>query len=96
MPSSTVLRIAALSLGITGALHAQEDFRAADADRPIRVEDAYPVKFYEWEWELGSRGTIAEGGGYGISELLELKSGIAPNWQLGLEVHGSQKRAAGV
>ena len=63
----TVVRIAALSFGINGALHAQEDFRAADADRPIRVEDAYPVKLYEWEWELGSSSTAAEGGEYTVT-----------------------------
>ena len=92
----TLLRIAFLSAGITGALQAQEDFRAADADRPIRVEDAYPVKLYEWEWELGSRGRIAEGGEYLVSGLLELKTGIARNWQLGLEANGNQEREANV
>ncbi len=96
MRDDTALWVVALSLGVTGAIHAQEDFRAADADRPIRVEDAYPVKLYEWEWELGSRGEFAEGGESIISEIFELKTGVARNWQLGLDVHGGQERAAGV
>ncbi len=95
MPIRTFPQIAALLFIAAGALSAQEDFRAADADRPIRVEDAYPVKLYEWEWELGSRSTAAEGGEYTVTGLLELKTGIARNWQLGLEVHGSQERTAG-
>lgn len=85
------------SLAMVGAVcsaGAQEDFRAADADRPIRVEDAYPLKYLEWEWQLGSRTEWAEGGRYQASWLLELKTGIARNWQLGLEAHPAWTRAA--
>ncbi len=96
MTPRTVVWVAVLSLGITGTLQGQEDFRAADADRPIRVEDAYPVKLYEWEWELGTRGSIARGGEYLVSQILELKMGIARNWQLGVELHGNQERVASV
>lgn len=85
----------ALTLTCTSSLAAQEDFRAADADRPIRVEDAYPLKLYEWEWQLGSRSAIADGGRYELAQLFELKTGIARNVQLGIELHGSQQRAAG-
>ncbi len=94
MTMRAALRIAVLSLGMMTPLQAQEDFRAADADRPIKVEDAYPLKLYEWEWEVGGRSEVANGGDYVFSELFELKVGIARNWQLGLELHGSQERMA--
>ncbi|MGH7546092.1 MAG: hypothetical protein ACREKI_07910 [Gemmatimonadota bacterium] len=75
---------------------AQEDFRSADAGRPTRVEDAYPVKYLEWEWQAGARSELAEGGELEASASLELKWGIARNAQLGLEVHPAIARAAGV
>lgn len=73
----------------------QEDYRSADPDRPIKVEDAYPLKLYEWEWQLGTRAELAEGDVYGASLLLELKTGFARNWQMGVEAHGAWERIAG-
>lgn len=64
---------------------AQEDFRAADADRPILVEDADPTEFREFEFEFGARGALREGG----SELLgivELKGGLFRNAEVGVGV----------
>ncbi len=69
-------------------LEAQEDFRSADLDRPILVEDAFPAKLHEWELELGARGGFAEGGD-GIDAIAELKTGLFLNGQAGLEVNGS-------
>ena len=69
----------------------QEDFRGADLGRPIRVEDANPIKFREWEIELGSRGEIAEGS-RGAEGLLELKTGAFRNAELGVEVEGAIRR----
>lgn len=63
---------------------AQEDFRAADLDRPIKVEDALPVKLGEWEVELGTRAALREEGS-GILGLLELKAGLFLNTQVGIE-----------
>lgn len=74
---------------------AQEDFRATDAGRPIRVEDAYPVKYLEWEWEAGARSELTEGGELDAAASLELTWGIARNAQIGLEVHPTLERAAG-
>lgn len=75
---------------------AQEDFRASDPDRPIRVEDAYPIKYLEWEWQLGTRGAALEGGEYEAAALLELKTGFARNWQAGIELHSAFTRIGGV
>lgn len=66
---------------------AQEDFRAADPDRPIQVEDAYPVKLREWELETGARGAWSEAGNEAEGSL-EIKSGILLNTQAGLELEG--------
>jgi len=84
--------------GLEGAavhLAAQEDFRSADADRPILVEDAIPLKFREWEIELGARGTVSEGED-GLLGIVELKTGLFRNAQVGLELEtGIEGRGAG-
>ena len=69
------------------AVAAQEDFRAADPDRPIQVEDAYPVKLREWELETGARGAWSEAGNEAQGSL-ELKTGILLDTQAGLELEG--------
>lgn len=69
---------------------AQEDFRSADLDRPLRVEDAYPIKRGEWEVEAGVRaGAGEEDRAEGV---LELKAGLFWNAQLGVELHGGWER----
>jgi hypothetical protein len=70
---------------------AQEDFRAAELDRPTRVEDAYPIKFREWEFQSGLRGFLAEGD-RGLLGLLELKTGLFRNGQMGVEIEGGFER----
>lgn len=75
---------------------AQEDYRNLDAGRPLRVEDAYPIKFHEWEWELGTGVAGLEGGAFSGQTVLELKTGIFRNAQLGLEAHAAVERVAGV
>ncbi|MEN8145810.1 MAG: hypothetical protein ABFS14_12775 [Gemmatimonadota bacterium] len=88
---NTVTRLglgAVAVVSLTAPLEAQEDFRAADLDRPILVEDAFPAKLHEWEVELGARGGFAEGGD-GIDAIAELKTGLFLNGQVGLEMHGS-------
>ncbi len=89
MKFATNLIAATLALaGAASPLMAQEDFRAADLDRPILVEDAFPAKLHEWELEFGLRGGFAEGGD-GIDAIGELKTGLFLNGQVGLEVQGS-------
>lgn len=75
---------------------AQDDYRHLDEGRPLRVEDAYPIKFHEWEWELGTGVTGLEGGALSGQSVLELKTGIFRNAQLGVEAHGALERVAGI
>lgn len=82
--ASLAVSAALAAAGAPPAL-AQEDFRQSEPDRPIRVEDAYPLKLHEWEVELGFRARAAEEGGAGALKG-ELKTGPFPNAQVGLEV----------
>lgn len=77
--------LALAAFGSVSPLAAQEDFRSADPGRPILVEDAYPLKLYEWEFELGMRGDLAEEGS-GLEAMAELKTGLFLNGQAGLEI----------
>ncbi|MEM7414009.1 MAG: hypothetical protein AAF389_00850 [Gemmatimonadota bacterium] len=96
-PQSLVIGVVAtgvlLGAGIAPA-SAQEDFRSSDRDRPTRVEDAHPIKFREWEIEAGARGTLREGAERGVHGVLELKTGLFPNAQVGVEVETGWSRAA--
>ncbi|MGI9625266.1 MAG: hypothetical protein ACR2QM_00405 [Longimicrobiales bacterium] len=76
-------------------LTAQEDFRHLDDGRPTRVEDAYPLKFLEWEWQLGAGGSLEEGERYEAETVLELKMGAVPNTQIGVEAHMGWAQALG-
>ena len=82
------LAIGAGSLFGTGPAAAQEDFRAADLDRPIQVEDAYPVKYREWELETGSRGVWSKAQNQAEGSI-EIKTGILLNTQAGLTLEGA-------
>ena len=73
---------------------AQEDFRSADLDRPIRVEDAFPVKFREWEIEFGGRAEFGEADDT-QEALVELKTGLFLNTQVGLELVGRRAKVLG-
>lgn len=73
------------ALGVATGAAAQEDFRAADLDRPIMVEDANPIEFRAWEFEFGTRGGLAEGSQH-LEGALELKAGLLRNAQIGVEV----------
>lgn len=86
----------ALGLGSAAApapVAAQEDFRAAELDRPTRVEDAYPIKFREWEFQSGLRGSLGEGD-RGLLGLLEFKTGLFRNGQMGVELEGGVERSS--
>ena len=88
------IRTSLLLFAIPSMMPAQEDFRATDQDRPLRVEDAFPVSYLEWEVEFGVRAEFAEGADGGAS-VLELKSGLAFNLQAGIELHGEGVRSGG-
>lgn len=88
--SIRALHLAAVAglASVPSAGRAQEDFRAADLDRPIRVEDAKPIEFRAWELELGSRGSLEEGTS-GLQAVFELKAGLIRSAQLGLEIESA-------
>lgn len=85
---SDLVLTAVLVAGIALPVGAQEDFRSADPDRPTRVEDAGPIEMREWELEMGTRAGFAEGPARELEALVELKAGVAPNLQLGIELEG--------
>lgn len=90
--ATVALELGAASLPAPAA--AQEDFRAAELDRPIRVEDAHPIKFREWEFQSGLRGSLGEGD-RGLLGLLEFKTGLFRNGQVGIEIEGGVERPSG-
>lgn len=77
----------ALIVLLAGAppLSGQEDFMSSDLDRPLLVEDAFPLKFREWEFQFGMRGGPAETGS-GLRGLAELKTGLFRNVEASLEI----------
>ena len=65
------------------AATAQEDFRSLDAGRPLKVTDAYPKKYLEWEFQFGLQGGWTEGGRRSLEGLLELETGLFRNFEIG-------------
>jgi len=95
---SSALRILApgsilVALAFAVPILAQDDFRHLDEGRPTKIEDAYPLKFLEWEWQLGAQGRLAGDEQYGAESVFEFKVGAAPNLQIGVEGHGAWERA---
>ncbi len=62
---------------------AQDDFRSLDVGRPLKVTDAYPKKYLEWEFQFGLQGGWTEGGRRSLGGLLELETGLFRNFELG-------------
>jgi hypothetical protein len=63
---------------------AQEDFRSLDASRPLKITDAYPKKYLEWEFQFGLQGGLAEGGQSALGGALELETGLFRNFEIGV------------
>lgn len=86
-----------LSAGtVPGTAAGQEDFRNTDRGRPLLTEDAYPIEFREWEFELGGGGRLVEGeSGSGADAAVGLKAGLFRNAQIGLEVETALEQQAG-
>ncbi|MEE8490067.1 MAG: hypothetical protein V3S60_00370 [Acidimicrobiia bacterium] len=83
-------------LFLSSSALAQEDFRNADPDRPIQVEDAYPLKYREWELELGTRPELRDGAPNLYSWMAELKTGIYYDLQLGVELETVLRSGGGL
>lgn len=95
--STTAMAVALVWAALSAVpASAQKDFRSADLDRPVRVEDAGVIEMREWELELGSRAAFAEGPVRELEALFELKTGILPNTQLGVELEGVLESVGGV
>lgn len=92
----SLLPILLVGGALPGAAVAQEDFRNTDLGRPLLTEDAYPIEFREWEFELGGRGRLVEGEtGNGAGAAVGLKTGLFRNVQVGLEVETALEQQAG-
>lgn len=82
-----LLSVVAVSATSPARVSAQEDFRASDPGRPLRVEDAIPLKLREWEVEIGFRAAGREAGSAALGGF-ELKTGLFRNAQVGVAVEG--------
>ncbi len=65
------------------AASAQEDFRSLDAGRPLKVTDAYPKKYLEWEFQFGLQGDWTQEDRRSLGGLLELETGLFRNFEIG-------------
>lgn len=80
-----VLLAALLALAVPGAASAQIDYRNLDDDRPIRIEDAYPLERYAFE--LIAPWRYARGQGSGVHAFIpEIAYGLFSNFHVGLKV----------
>ena len=95
-PHFSALVLAALAaVSIPAGLVAQGEYRHLDEGRPTRVEDAYALKFLEWEWQLGAEAFAAGDDNYETEGVFELKLGIGRGLQAGVEGHGAWARELG-
>ena len=62
---------------------AQDDFRSLDGGRPLRVTDAYPKKYLEWEFQFGLQGGWAEEGANSVGGAFVLETGLFRNFEIG-------------
>ena len=62
---------------------AQEDFRSLDQGRPLKVTDAYPKKYLEWEFQFGLQGGLAEEGSNSLGGGFVLETGLFRNFEIG-------------
>jgi hypothetical protein len=79
-----VLSIILTILGAAEFAFGQADYRNLDAGRPIAIEDAYPIEFRAFEFEIGIPRFSREEGHNTLSFEPELKWGFAKDWQVGI------------
>lgn len=71
----------------------QADYRNLDPGRPIFIEDAQPIEFRAFEFQLSlPRYTRSRGGGDELSLEPGLTWGFAKDWQLGIEAENITER----
>ncbi|MGH2607951.1 MAG: hypothetical protein ACREMV_13120 [Gemmatimonadales bacterium] len=86
---------AALIALAASATHAQIDYRNLDDDRPTRVEDAYPVERFAFEFLIPYSVERGRSGATLHASVLELEYGVVRNGQLGLKAPLGVVREAG-
>ncbi len=85
LPACAVFLVVVFSgLAASGrAASAQEDFRSLDVGRPLKVTDAFPKKYLEWEFQFGLQSEWMEGGRRSLEGLLDLETGLFRNFEIG-------------
>lgn len=79
--------VAAASIALAPSrAQAQIDYRNLDDDRPVRIEDAYPVERYGFEFLLPFSHERGRGGAMVHGFVPELEYGLFRNFQLGLKL----------
>ena len=85
LASELVFLTALVASAVPEIASAQIDYRNLDDDRPIRVEDAYPLERYAFE--LLAPWRYARGQGGGVHAFIpEIEYGLLANWQIGLKL----------
>jgi hypothetical protein len=74
---------AVVVLLVGSAASAQEDFRSLDAGRPLKVTDAYPKKYLEWEFQFGFQGDWTQEDRRSLEGLFDLETGLFRNFEIG-------------
>ena len=74
-----------------GRASAQEDFRSLDAGRPLKVTDAYPKKYLEWEIQSGLRSGWADDGRRSLEGAIALETGLLRNLEVGTSLELATK-----
>lgn len=93
--SGRLFGAAALLASGPACLAAQIDYRNLDDDRPTRVEDAYPVERYAFEFLVPYAFERERSGASVHSWVFELAYGVLPNAQIGFKAPLAAVRAGG-
>ncbi|MBI4421719.1 MAG: hypothetical protein HY560_12915 [Gemmatimonadetes bacterium] len=93
--SGRLLAAAVLLAAGPAGLVAQIDYRNLDDDRPTRVEDAYPVERYAFEFLVPYSYARDRTGAVIQASVLELEYGIFRNTQVGLKAPIAGVRSSG-
>ena len=70
---------------------AQEDFRSLDQGRPLKVTDAYPKKYLEWEFQFGLQGGLVEEGANMLGGNFVLETGLFRNFEIGASLQAARE-----
>ncbi|MBI3802195.1 MAG: hypothetical protein HY282_00330 [Nitrospirae bacterium] len=81
--------ILVLLMSLSEPVYGQSDYRNLDPGRPISIEDAQPIEFRAFEFQLGLPRYIGHrGGGYSLSVEPGLTWGLIKDGEVGLEGEG--------